>query len=272
MTHRFVKAISQTAALSAVALWLACQPAHAVKVPRPLATDPRIKTVLYSPNEVIKFTGHYGYQSSIEFSPDEEIQTISIGDSVAWMMNPSGNRLFLKPVEEDATTNMTLITNRHTYFFELHADKVEDINDPHLTFQLRMVYPDEQISMLGSGQGDEIPLPDLENDKGKYNFNYSITGSELISPIRIFDDGQFTYFEFRNKNADVPAFYNVDAKGNEAMVNYRTRGDYIVIERVSARFTLRHGADVVCVYNEAMPKQAQTSDKKKDESGLGKLF
>ncbi len=236
---------------------LLAQPAMAIRIPRPLATDPRIKTVMYSPNEVIKFTGHYGYQSSIEFSEDEAIQTISVGDSVAWMMNPSGNRLFLKPIEQDATTNMTLITSKHIYLFELHADDVDNISDPRLTFILRFVYPEDQAAMtVGNGE-DGIPMPDLE-EKGKYNFNYSITGSELIAPIRIFDDGQFTYFQFRNKNADVPGFFLVDEKRNEAVINYRARGDYIVVERVAARFTLRHGSDVVCVYNDAIPHKLES--------------
>ena len=48
----------------------------------------------------------------------------------------------------------------------------------------------------------------------------------------------------------VPAFFMVDSRGEESLVNYRTVGDYIVIERVANRFTLRHGADIVCVFNE----------------------
>ncbi len=229
--------------------------ASAVIIPTPIATDARIKTVMYSPNEVIKYTGFYGYQSSILFAPDEEIGTISLGDSIPWVLNPMGNRLFLKPVEQDATTNMTLITNKHTYFFELHADDVkapsggEGISDKRLTFELRIVYPEEQMAGLNSIDH----VPDLEQDDlSKFNFRYTISGSDDIAPIRIFDDGEFTYFQFRNKNADVPGFWQVDKDGNESIINYRTRGDYIVVERVSARYTLRHGNSVVCVFNEAM--------------------
>ncbi len=218
---------------------------------RPIATDPRIKVIMYSPNEVFKFTGFLGFQSSIEFAPDEEIGTISVGNSISWMLNPSGNRLFLKPIEPDATTNMTLITNKRTYLFELHASTTEEITDKNLTFQLRFVYPGEETEIVNTGP--ESGLPDIENEPEKYNFRYSIQGSDFIAPIRIFDDGRFTYFEFRNKNAEVPAFFSVDAQGNESIINYRARGDYIIVERVSGRMTLRHGGDVVCVFNEAMP-------------------
>ena len=75
---------------------------YALQEPRPIATDYRIRNIRFSPNEVFKFVGHYGYQSSIEFGEGEEIQTVSIGDSIAWQIDPSGDRLFLKPVEQDA--------------------------------------------------------------------------------------------------------------------------------------------------------------------------
>lgn len=239
--------------------------AHAVRAPRPIATDPRIKTILYSPNEVFKFTGYYGYQSSIEFGPDEQIVTISVGDSTAWMMNPSGNRLFLKPTQQDATTNMTLITDKRTYLFELHAGETENIGDRNLTFALRFIYPsDASEQAMGT---DAPPIPDLDDEPGRFNFRYSITGSDFISPIRIFDDGEFTYFEFRDKNAEVPGFFLVDAQGNEAIVNYRTRGDYIVLERVASRLTLRHGGYVVCVYNEAMPNNVGMSKMPSSKAG-----
>ncbi|MDE3015993.1 MAG: P-type conjugative transfer protein VirB9 [Pseudomonadota bacterium] len=224
--------------------------AYATREPRPIQIDHRVRIVMYQPDQVYKFTGHYRYESAIEFGPGEEIKTISMGDSTAWMLNPSGNRLFLKPLEQDATTNMTLITNKHTYLFELHAREAEDIDDKGMIFVMRFIYPDEGDMQTVSHYLDSVP--DTSINPGKYNFKYSISGPDSIAPIRIFDDGRFTYFKFRNMNADLPAFFSVDNYGNESIVNYRTRGDYIIVERVSKRFTLRHGADIVCVFNEAM--------------------
>lgn len=231
--------------------------ALAGREPRPIKVDHRVRTIMFQPDEVYKFTGHYRYQSSIEFGEGEEIKTISMGDSTSWMLNPSGNLLFLKPIEQDATTNMTLITNRHTYLFELHARETDDINDDNMVFIMRFLYPDGNDSKSVTQYLDRVPTPDLENDAGKYNFNYSISGSDDIAPIRIFDDGEFTFFQFRDKNAEVPAFFWVDDDGSEALINYRTRGDYIVVERVTKRFTLRHGSTIVCVFNEARARARQ---------------
>ncbi|MBN8531335.1 MAG: P-type conjugative transfer protein VirB9 [Alphaproteobacteria bacterium] len=229
--------------------------AEAAKEPRALTMDKRIKTVVYNPNDVVIFLGHYGLQSNIEFSPEEEPVTVVMGDSTAWMVNPAGNRIFLKPIEQDATTNMTVITNLRTYFFELHAEKDVDIGDPKVTFSLRFLYPDEGTS-IGLGASDinhDIPMPEIDKNPGKYNFAYSITGPEYIAPIRIFDDGEFTYFEFRNKNADIPGFFMVRSDGSEEIINFRKRGDFIVVERVASQFTLRHGSETICVYNDRMP-------------------
>lgn len=227
--------------------------AQATREPRPIQIDHRVRVVIYQPDEVYKFLGHYRYQSSIEFGHDEEIKTISMGDSTGWMLNPAGYRLFLKPVDQDATTNMTIITNKHTYLLELHARETDDIDDKEMIFIMRFIYPDGNDGGTGIGRTvsnylDSVPQPD--QDPGRYNLRYTIAGSDMIAPIRIFDDGQFTYFQFRNKNADVPAFYTVDSDGNEAMINYRTRGDYIVVERVAKKFTLRHGNEIMCVFNE----------------------
>ncbi|MFO1243303.1 MAG: P-type conjugative transfer protein VirB9 [Rickettsiales bacterium] len=242
--------------LSALLFGLLCIGApknvSALEKPRPLATDSRIQTILYSPNDVFSFLGHYGYQSIIEFAEDEEIQTVSLGDSVAWQLQPVGFRLFIKPVEQDAETNMSVITNKHTYHFELHAAETENIRDKKMLFVLRFIYPEsEQLSSLG---GNGTAIPDLTDPQVRkdLNFKYSIVGNDSISPIRIFDDGEFTYFQFRDKNAELPAFYVVDPGGNEAMLNFKTVDDYIVVERVSPRFTLRSSGEIVCVFNDNM--------------------
>jgi hypothetical protein len=68
----------------------------------------------------------------------------------------------------------------------------------------------------------------------------------------VFDNDEFTYFQFAKKNAEVPAIFTVDASGYESLVNFRSVGSYIIVERVSPQFTLRSGKDIVCVYNTSL--------------------
>jgi len=241
---------------------------HAAQESSTIAADNRIRTFVYNANEVYSFTGHYRYQSSIELSPDESIQSISVGDSFGWQIVPSGSRIFLKPIDQDATTNMTVVTDKRIYLFELHAEEATDIRDDQMIFSVRFTYPE------GGGVNDSLQLfaknevPNIEDtSKENYNFNYTVTGSRIISPLKIFDDGEFTYLEFRDKNADVPAIFLVDGFGNESLINFRTTGNYIVIERVSSQYTLRHGDDVACVFNESNPLKKEPP--KKEEKAFG---
>jgi len=227
--------------------------ALAVQEPTPLSTDFRIRVVPYNPNDVYKFIGHYGYASSIEFAENEDVKTISIGDSTAWQVVPSGNRIFLKPIEQNPQTNMTVVTNKHVYLFELHGKLTDDIDDRDMVFVYRFIYPGEtDVNVITK---NNVTTPEISVHPEKYNQRYTISGADRIAPIRIFDDGEFTYFQFKDVNADIPAFFRVDSRGREAIINYRTVGDYIVVERVTSQFTLRDGEDTVCVFNEAMPQK-----------------
>ena len=232
--------------------------AKAGGVPRPIASEKRIKIINYVPNTVFKFVGHYEYQSIIEFSDDEEIDTISMGTPTPWQLVPAGNRIFIKPVEDNATTNMTVITNKRMYFFEMHAEDAAGLSDENLNFIVKFVYPD-QFSGLNLNkavmEANTKLGPDL-SDPTKYNFNYTISGSaKKIEPLQIFDDGEFTYFKFQDVNAEFPAVFMVDPANHEGLVNFRITGGYLVVERVTDRFTLRHGDDVLCVFNNKVYKK-----------------
>jgi type IV secretion system protein VirB9 len=107
----------------------------------PLTTDNRIKTYVYSPNEVYLLVLHFGFQSSIEFAKNESIETITMGDSYPWKITPLGNRLFIKPMEKNIRTNMTIITNRRTYQFDIVAKTLEDGDENNLVYVMRFQYP-----------------------------------------------------------------------------------------------------------------------------------
>jgi len=220
------------------------------QMPRFLGTEKKFRSFLYNPNEVYRYIGHYTYQGFIEFEQGETIGTISMGNPSLWLFESLGNRLFLKPVGEDGSeTNMTVITSKRVYHFELMAREAKSIADKNLIFVVKFVYPDEKekniVEFAKTNLSDEPDLRDLS----KYNFNYQYTGEKNIAPSKVFDNGQFTYFQFSNKNSEIPAIFNVDSDGFESLVNYRVSADYIIVERVGAQFTLRNGNEIVCVYN-----------------------
>lgn len=116
----------------------------------PVTTDSRIKTLVYNANEVYELKFYYGYQSFIEFGEDEEIEMISIGESFAWRLTPAGKRLFIRPLEIAGHTNMTIITNKRTYHFDIRSGEYDGRADEELVYTVRFFYP--QI-------GQPLPIP-----------------------------------------------------------------------------------------------------------------
>ena len=106
----------------------------------PLTTDRRIKTYVYHPSDVYLVTMSPGFQTSIEFSKGEQVETISVGDSYSWTMNPVENRVFIKPLEDNIRTNMTIITNKRTYQFDvISSSERQYVND--ISYVIRFYYP-----------------------------------------------------------------------------------------------------------------------------------
>jgi type IV secretion system protein VirB9 len=229
--------------------------APAVRESRPTVIDSRIRVINYSPDDVFKFTGYYNYQTSIELDKDEKVLTISMGDTTGWQIVPSGHRIFLKPVENDATTNMTLISDKRTYYFELYAQEALDIRDPDMVFNLKFIYPDNETddNLKKFSSFSAAEAPDLSHPEN-YNFNYTMSGHEDIAPIKVFDDGSFTYLQFRDRNNNIPAIFSVDLNLKEEIINYRSaqsNANLIIVDGVYKKLSLRLNRKITCIFNEA---------------------
>lgn len=123
-----------------------------------------VKKVVYDQEQIVDVIGSYGYQSTIEFAPDEQIKLRTLGDAIAWQIIPKGHRVFVKPLEINAATNMTIVTNKRTYLFRLTST-----DKPHeMTFMVRFIYPDTGASppALSTASitetSEELQLPGTE--------------------------------------------------------------------------------------------------------------
>ena len=259
-------------ALSVVGFALATiSPAYAATEPKGTYADSRVKTAVYNENDVVSLRGHYGYQTTVSFATYEKIQNISIGDSVAWQVvpNKAGNILFLKPVEDNATTNMTVITDRRIYNFELTSGHAYTARDKNITYMMKFIYPNDNVlhytyendasgasvaPMMGATPYStktnitKTGLSSVGTPKD-LNFDYSFKGEDDLSPSTVFDNGEFTYFKFGSMS-DLPAIFEVEKDSNESVVNYHLEDGYVVVESLARQFTLRHGEDEACVFND----------------------
>ena len=231
---------------------------------QPITTDSRIKTLVFSPNEVFTITTHYGYQSNIEFGPKEFIDTISVGDRVAWQITPAGRRLFIRAQVENAHTNMTVITNQRAYQFDLRSSAADAVfGSEELTYVVRFFYPEDAAAGMSPPAPPRVvsmtPAPSTPTPTGSipsaiitpaFNYRYTYSGAGAAAPVKIFDDGKSTFFKFSGNVS--PKISVITAKGETLDVPTRRTNDGLVaVNVVAQRFGIRSGNEQVLVYNES---------------------
>ena len=104
-------------------------------------TDARIRTLMYDPDQVVRLDAFFGYQMMVQFGPDERVENVAIGDGSAWQVTPNkaASLLFVKPVEHAARTNMTVVTDRRIYLFELDAQPESAASVIGITYVVRFL-------------------------------------------------------------------------------------------------------------------------------------
>jgi type IV secretion system protein VirB9 len=227
------------------------------------AADDRLVQHMFSENEVVRIDGRPGVQATITFGEGEAIENVAVGDSASWQITPNkrADVLFVKPIESGARTNMTVVTDRHTYFFDLVASpKAKPVYLLRFTYRdapkpgvtagtagaaMASLTPAEQAALSGEPAVDPATL----------NFAFKTKGDAKILPVRMYDDGNATYLLWGEKS-EVPAILVQNEKGEEGAVNYSVRGRTIVLEDVPRTILLRSGKSQATIENQRPAGQA----------------
>lgn len=214
-----------------VGLSLGAQGAMAEYQPRPGQHDPRVRQASYQDGQIYRLHVTLGHVTSIEFGEGEVIQSIIAGDTEGFQLQsvPGDRAVAIKPMASGVTTNMTVYTNRRSYYFHV----TESSQPTH--YVIRFHYPGERAH------------PTNAVTRRASNQSYGVTDpNSSITPNAIWDDGTFTYFRFR-RNAPVPAIF-LWSDGRERTVNSTAAGDGVIrVSGVSDRWVLRLGDTEVCV-------------------------
>ncbi len=231
------------AALALTAAW----PAFAQVQPLPAGGDPHLQQVDYDAGQIVQLRGSPGYQMMIELSPDEQIQSVALGDSAAWQVsvNKEGDRLFLKPAQGDVSTNMTVVTSVRIYNFDLAALPGPDPTMPY-TVQFRYPAPATQTD----GQ-----YVDVASATRRLS-HYKVSGDPRLLPAQVTNDGEHTFISWPAASS-IPAIYTEDTHGNDVLVNgMMGTDDVYVVDGVPDRLTFRIDTEVAHafrVYSEETP-------------------
>ena len=211
--------------------------------------DARVREVTFRPDEVVAVNGSYGVSTMIVLGEDETIETLALGDSIAWKVEPNkrGNIIFVKPVEKNAFSNLNVVTTKRMYSFILRADFRQGRAQ---VFKVRFRFPeDEADARLIAIAKERARYPNTKNfNVANANSDYAYKGSSLAKPTAVFDDGVKTWFRFAS-DQETPAIFVVDRDRKESVVNFHKEGPYIVVDKVNFQWTLRNGEEATCVFN-----------------------
>lgn len=232
--------------------------------------DRRVRHIAFNPQQVVKLVGHYGFSTDIEFSKGETITQVAMGDSSAWSVTPVANHIFIKPKDQKAVTNMTVLTQlsngSRVYNFELTAHwsrRGAHPNPNDMMFQIRFLYPlQQQAEQLAKQKHQQLSqrLNSIQSPTVK-NQDYLYKGDKVLLPVSAFDDGRFTYITFNSKQ-DLPAVYVVGSDDQESLVNSNINPAFpntIIIQRIAKQLVLRRGNKVLCLFNHSFAQEQSAS-------------
>ena len=231
MTLRLFPSLLATAAICIVA-----SAALAENTPRRGPHDSRVRIATWTEGQVYRVVTSLTRVTSVEFGDGETIRSIIAGDTAGFQFDgvPGGRAFAIKPMASNVATNITVYTNRRSYYFHV----IEARETPH--YVVHFHYPDTRTQPARAVTADAP------------NAQYAVSSQKEFTPSSVWDDGTFTYFRFA-RNAPVPAIFR-HTKGAERAVNSTTQADGVIrVSGVNPQWVLRLGADVVCIQDMGGP-------------------
>ena len=201
----------------------------AERLPQTLGQDARVRHVSWSASDVIRIDTSLLVNTAVELGPGERINQVLLGDSESFEVEVLSNRntVSIKPVVGGAATNMTIYTNRRAISFSLTEGRSRTP-----TFRLVVNMPD-----------DAPAIP--QRPGGGRDVGYQVSGDSSLRPLRVWNDGTSTFFEFGRDLR--PSIFGLNGSGYEITQNSQTRGAVVRVNGVRDDYTIRIGEDYVCI-------------------------
>lgn len=207
--------------------------AQAERVPRSFGADPRVRYVWYNPVDVVRLDTNLGVITAVELGDGERIQSVLLGDSKAYDVNVLSDRntIAIKPVIRAARSNLTIYTDARVITLAL-TEGITRMPTYRVVVKYRADTP------------KGAALPATQHQWRDLGYAYS-GGSPSIRPLKVWNDGIATYFEFAKGVR--PGIFGVNSDGFEVVLNSATRGQVVRVPGVRSFYSVRIGNDVVCI-------------------------
>ena len=217
-------------ALLSVSVSVAANTAFAEAIPRSGPNDSRVRVATYQDGQVYRLKVSLTHVTTVEFGQGETIRSIIAGDTEGFQLDgvPGGRAFAVKPNARGVHTNITVYTNRRSYYFNV----TESSSPTFYVVQFR--YPEDNQRPTNA-VAQRAP-----------NYNYAASDRTNFTPSSVWDDGTFTFFRFP-RNAPVPAIFQ-HSNGRERTVNSTQVEDGVLrISGVGREWVLRLGDEIVCI-------------------------
>ena len=225
--------------------------ANAETIPTPGLTDQRIRTAIFSPDQVYRLYGVVGFHLDLEFEAGEEFMSLSGGDLDALTYSAHDNVLTLKPRVARAEMNLAVSTNKHRYYFEysISAQPAHKSAD-QVMYAVRFSYPAPKPASSDEMSPEERIRLELAraSQNRRHNVDYWFCGNPAVKPIAASDDGVHTRLTFAAKG-ELPAVFVRNDDDSESLLNFNVEDGDVIIHRVAPRFIVRRGKLVGCIVN-----------------------
>ncbi len=216
----------------------------------------------YQPYDQVKVYCAPMHLTQIAIADDEHVVSAGAGDTSRWAIQPTGNRVLVKPVPDGGaqganaaaggaggaiampslfSTNLIIQGSKRTYDIKLQAG-----GRAHAMELVTYFFPDDIAAAQAARQKAmrKAAQQAAEAPTAQLNFNYTIDGPPVSwRPLQAFDDGSHEYLEFADDamlRDDAPVLYVQRGKTRE-LVNYERRGSYFVVDRLYSDAAVTQG-------------------------------
>lgn len=243
-----------------------------------------IKTYTHDPKRIYKLKLRLHINTMIYLPEGEEILAYSLGDNEAFQVNTFQdtipNLVNIKSLYSGVDTNLLVVTKsgkNYSFYLRSYSIKSKELPDfivyikspesiatfqfadDELNKKLDLSNPtkkpkkkskayQKRLGLLKDLQKDIDYLKDLE-DPYEININYKMYGDKEIAPFGVYDDGKWTYFDFRKDFVSnrLPVIYKVIDK-YDSIVNTRVENGFLITESLSPEgWTLKNGNKTICI-------------------------
>ncbi len=200
------------------------------------------------------------HSTDIQLEAGETVEYINAGDTVRWQIAPAYHgkgesktlHVFVKPTDVGLKTNLTVLTSKRAYRFNLESSAKEHM--PIVGFQYPRHYQDLVAKLKIQDEIERakekkrtIPSPEAEDKRlsiANLDFEYEIDGDDPVwKPVRVYNDGVKTIIELSEKarHTKVPVLSVIDDGNEKAIVNYRLLNNKFVVDMLFEKAILVSG-------------------------------